>query len=155
MLLAGVMPEVEYEDLVADTEQQARRIVEYCGLAWDAACLDFYTTRRPVLTASAMQVRQPIYRSSVGWSRAYAPLLESAGPRIGRRGISAHRWCRTVCHDKIVTAVRRAAMFNETVTIAVAFECGATGGAGIFDTDRRARLPLGVPAFFRVAAAKQ
>lgn len=76
--------EVQYEDVVADLEGEIRRLVAFCGLEWDAACLDFHTTRRPVRTASANQVRQPIYRSSVGRWRAYAsqltPLLEALGP---------------------------------------------------------------------------
>ena len=60
------MLEVQYEAVVADFPQQARRIVAHCGLEWDDACLDFHRTQRPVHTASAAQVRQPIYRSSVG-----------------------------------------------------------------------------------------
>src|SRR5262249_5641269 len=59
----GTMLEIEYEELVADFEKQARRIVAYCGLAWDDHCLAFHETKRPVLTASAIQVRQPLYRN--------------------------------------------------------------------------------------------
>jgi len=66
---------VRYEDVVADLEGAARRIVDHCGLAWDARCLDFYRTERPVHTASAAQVRRPIYASSVGRRRAYEHLL--------------------------------------------------------------------------------
>jgi tetratricopeptide (TPR) repeat protein len=84
----GLIPEevmlgVQYEDVVADLETQARRIVAHCGLEWDEACLAFHKVERPVLTASAAQVRKPIYRSSVGRWRAYAdqlqPLLEALG----------------------------------------------------------------------------
>jgi hypothetical protein len=50
---------VRYEDVVANLEGQARRIMEFCGLDWDARCLSFYNTNRPVTTASAVQVRQP------------------------------------------------------------------------------------------------
>jgi hypothetical protein len=60
------MIEVRYEDMVADLEGQARRILDYCGLPWDPAVLDFHRSDRPVRTASLRQVRQPIYRSSVG-----------------------------------------------------------------------------------------
>jgi tetratricopeptide (TPR) repeat protein len=81
VLPSDVMLEVQYEEVVADTETQARRIVAYCGLEWDDACLSFHETQRPVRTASALQVRQPIYRSSVGRWRAYehmlGPLLEA------------------------------------------------------------------------------
>ena len=69
------MLEVQYEDVVADLEGQARRIVAYCGLEWDARCLDFHRTKRPVRTASATQVRQPIYKSSVDRWRAYESFL--------------------------------------------------------------------------------
>ena len=75
------MLDVQYEDVVADLETQARRIVAYCGLQWDEACLAFHETAYPVMTASAMQVRRPIYKSSVGRWRAYqdqlGPLLEA------------------------------------------------------------------------------
>ncbi len=74
-LPAGAMLEVEYETLVADFDAQARRMVAYCGLEWDPACLEFYKTSRPVHTASMTQVRQPIYRSSVGRWRPDAALL--------------------------------------------------------------------------------
>jgi tetratricopeptide (TPR) repeat protein len=76
VLPPNVMLEVQYEDIVTDLEHQARRIVAHCGLEWDDACLDFHKTQRPIRTASATQVRQPIYKSSVGRWRAYEPLLE-------------------------------------------------------------------------------
>ena len=83
VLPVGVMLEVDYEDVVADLEGAARRIVAHCGLAWDARCLDFHTTERPVRTASVVQVRQPVYRGAVGRWRPYAsmlrPLLEALG----------------------------------------------------------------------------
>ena len=60
VLPPNVMLEVEYEALVQDFEPHARRIVSYCGLEWDPACLEFYKTSRPVHTASMAQVRQPI-----------------------------------------------------------------------------------------------
>jgi tetratricopeptide (TPR) repeat protein len=67
--------EVQYEELVVNFEPLARRIVAYCGLEWDAACLEFHKTKRLVWTASAIQVRQPIYRSSIGRWRAYEDML--------------------------------------------------------------------------------
>jgi tetratricopeptide (TPR) repeat protein len=85
-LPAGAMLEVQYEDVVADLEAEARRIVAYCGLEWDARCLDFHETVRPVRTASLTQVRQPLYKSSVGRWRAYAAHL---GPLLAELGISA------------------------------------------------------------------
>jgi hypothetical protein len=75
VLPAGAMLEVRYEDVVADLEAEARQVVSYCGLEWDDACLSFYTTRRTVQTASATQVRRPIYRTSIGRWRPYEDLL--------------------------------------------------------------------------------
>jgi Sulfotransferase family len=75
VLPAGAILDVRYEDVVADLESTARRIVAHCGLEWDARCLDFDRTRRPVRTASASQVRKPIYRSAVGRWRDYAEFL--------------------------------------------------------------------------------
>jgi tetratricopeptide (TPR) repeat protein len=75
VLPLGVMLEVQYEALVGDFEPQARRIVAHCGLEWDDACLDFYKTQRPVHTASAVQVRRPVYQTSVGRWRPPEDLL--------------------------------------------------------------------------------
>jgi tetratricopeptide (TPR) repeat protein len=71
VLPQGVMLEVQYEDVVENLEGEARRIVAHCNLDWDDACLAFHKTQRSVLTASMNQVRQPIYRSSVGRWRDY------------------------------------------------------------------------------------
>ena len=76
VLPQAAMLEVRYEDLVADFELQARRIVAYCGLDWDDRCLAFYKTKRAVRTASAAQVRQPVYRTSVGRWRPYETMLQ-------------------------------------------------------------------------------
>ncbi|HEY1980626.1 MAG TPA: sulfotransferase, partial [Xanthobacteraceae bacterium] len=83
VLPPGRMLDVQYEDVVGDLEAQARRIIAYCGLPWDDACLAFHKTDRPVRTASATQVRQPIYKSAVGRWRVYekdlGPLLAALG----------------------------------------------------------------------------
>jgi tetratricopeptide (TPR) repeat protein len=76
VLGADAFLEVDYEALVADFEPQARRIIDYCGLPWNDSCLAFYDTRRPVRTASMVQVRQPIYNSSVGKWRPPDPVLK-------------------------------------------------------------------------------
>ena len=79
----GAFLDVRYEDIVADQEAQSRRLIEYCGLEWDDACLDFYQSKRAVRTASMAQVRQPIYKSSVERWRPYekflGPLLDALG----------------------------------------------------------------------------
>lgn len=84
VLPPGVMLEVQYEDVVADLEGEARRIVAHCRLDWDDACLAFHENRRPVATASVAQVRQPIYRSSVSRWRPYAKML---GPLLAELGV--------------------------------------------------------------------
>ena len=72
----GRILDVSYEAVVADLEGQARRIISYCDLPWDDLCLSFHKTDRPVRTASATQVRQPIYQSAVGRWRVYQEYLE-------------------------------------------------------------------------------
>jgi tetratricopeptide (TPR) repeat protein len=69
------MIEIEYEALVADLEGEARRLIEFLGLDWERACLDFHRTQRTVMTASSWQVRQPLYDRSVGRWRHYEPHL--------------------------------------------------------------------------------
>jgi hypothetical protein len=86
VLPPGRMLEVRYEGVVADLDGEARRIIAHCGLDWDPRCLAFHRTERPVRTASATQVRQPIYRSAVGRWRAYAPDL---APLLAELGVAA------------------------------------------------------------------
>jgi hypothetical protein len=66
--------------MVADIEGISQKLVAWCGLEWDPACLEFHKTRRPVRTASVVQVRQPVYNRSVGrWKHyegALAPLFD-------------------------------------------------------------------------------
>ena len=75
--------ELCYEELTADQEAVSRRLLAFCGLDWDEQCLRFNETARAVQTASALQVRRPMYRTSVGRSRHYAahlqPLLQALG----------------------------------------------------------------------------
>jgi tetratricopeptide (TPR) repeat protein len=84
VLPAEVLLEVSYASLVADPETQGRRLVEHCGLGWDPRCLDFHRTPRPVRTASAVQVRKPIYTDAVARSTKFgadlAPLIAALGP---------------------------------------------------------------------------
>ncbi len=73
--------DVRYEEVVADLDAQARRIIEFVGLDWDDRCLRFYESDRPVTTASVDQVRKPIYTTSVARWKRYehhlGPLIES------------------------------------------------------------------------------
>jgi hypothetical protein len=75
-LLPGRFLDVDYEDLVDNQEDVSRRMVAFCGLDWEDACFSFEKNEAPSLTASAAQVRQPIYRSSVGLWRHYELELE-------------------------------------------------------------------------------
>ncbi len=63
--------EVDYEQIVDDLEGTARRLVDACGLEWEPSCLDFHRTQCPVRTASFQQVRQPVYRGSIGRWKNY------------------------------------------------------------------------------------
>lgn len=76
--------DIDYESVVADHGGEARRLIEFCGLPWDEACLRFETSANPVRTASQWQVRQPIYSTSVARAGKYAahlgPLLEELSP---------------------------------------------------------------------------
>jgi hypothetical protein len=74
-VLPVAIHDVAYEDTVDHLERVARQLVQACGLEWEPACLDFHKNNRPVRTASVRQVRQPIYRSSLGrWKNYEADL---------------------------------------------------------------------------------
>ena len=74
--LPGFIYHLSYESLVADQENQIRKLLEYCHLRWNDACLDFHKTRRKVRTASNAQVRRPIYKDSVKLWKRYEKQLE-------------------------------------------------------------------------------
>lgn len=80
-VLPGFVLDVDYEAVVSGLEGQARRMLDFCGLGWEDACRDFHKSRRPVQTASNVQVRRPLYGSAVGcWKHFEAhltPLLEA------------------------------------------------------------------------------
>jgi hypothetical protein len=67
---------VRYEDLVADTEIQARRMITFADLPWDARCLDYASSDTKSLTLSAAQVREPINSRSIGRWRRYGDALQ-------------------------------------------------------------------------------
>jgi tetratricopeptide (TPR) repeat protein len=75
VLPQGAMLEMQYEELVTDFPVQARRLIAYCGLEWDERCSAFHETERPVTTSSAAQVRQPLYRDSMGAWLPYKDML--------------------------------------------------------------------------------
>ncbi len=82
-VLPGQVLRVQYEEVVADLETQVRRILDFCGLPFEQACLDFHKTDRSVRTASSEQVRQPLYRSGVEQWRHFEPYLDPLKAALG------------------------------------------------------------------------
>jgi hypothetical protein len=78
--------EVQYEDMVADQEKVSRSLVEYCGLAWDDACLKYYESQRVVNTYSYRQVRKPIYSNSINRWRNYEACLKPLQEALDIKG---------------------------------------------------------------------
>ncbi|NIY77081.1 tetratricopeptide repeat protein [Thalassospira sp. HF15] len=76
--------EINYEDLVADIEPESRRLIEFLGLSWDDTVLDFHKTERSVRTASAAQVRQGLYQTSVARWKPYAPYIKPLLTALGK-----------------------------------------------------------------------
>lgn len=87
-VLPGQVLRVNHEDVVADLETQVHRILNYCGLDFESACLEFHKTERTVRTPSAEQVRQPIYTSGLeqwkNFEHYLAPLKEALGSELLR-----------------------------------------------------------------------
>ena len=96
-VLPGNVLDIHYERVVADLEGQVKRILDYCGLPWEDACLRFHETERAVKSASSEQVRQPIYSSSVNTWRHYerhlASLIEVLEPVLTDRPASERPVC--------------------------------------------------------------
>jgi tetratricopeptide (TPR) repeat protein len=87
-VLPGRVLHLQYEDLVRDPEVNIRHLLDFCRLPFEAACLSFHQTRRSVRTASAEQVRQPMYTSAVGYWRHFEkelqPLRQALGDSLQR-----------------------------------------------------------------------
>jgi tetratricopeptide (TPR) repeat protein len=85
-VLPGRVHRVFYEQMVEDLEGETRRLLDYCGLDFDPACLRFYENERAVRTASSEQVRRPIFRDGLDQWRRFepwlAPLAEALGPAL-------------------------------------------------------------------------
>jgi tetratricopeptide (TPR) repeat protein len=86
-VLPGRVHRVFYESMIADTETQVRRLLDYCGLPFEEQCLRFYENERAVRTASSQQVRKPIFRDGLEQHRHYepwlTPLTQALGPVLG------------------------------------------------------------------------
>ena len=85
-VLPGRVHRVIYEDLIEDTEGQVRRLLDYCGLPFEAGCLNFHQNDRAVRTVSSEQVRRPIFRDGLDQWRRYepwlTPLRDALGPAL-------------------------------------------------------------------------
>jgi hypothetical protein len=85
-VLPGRIHRVIYEDLVEDTEAEIRRLLDFCGLPFEPACLKFYETKRAVRTVSSEQVRRPIFREGLDHWRHFQPWLgpleDALGPAL-------------------------------------------------------------------------
>jgi hypothetical protein len=82
-VLPGRVLRVQYEELVDDLEGNVRRLLEHCELEFEPACVEFHRTERSVRTASAQQVRQPIYREGLEQWRHYQPWLGALHRGLG------------------------------------------------------------------------
>lgn len=95
----GLFPEriltVRYEELIGDPETLARQMISFCGLEWDPACLTFHESKREVLSASLLQVRQPIYQSAKGRAARYEKHLGPLLAAMGRRAANPHWFEKT------------------------------------------------------------
>ena len=86
-VMPGLILEVAYEDMVTNAEKQARRLIAHCGLQWEPGCLEFHKSRSASTTASAVQIRQPIYSSSIEKWRHYERQLAPLKARLGEAGL--------------------------------------------------------------------
>jgi tetratricopeptide (TPR) repeat protein len=82
-VLPGKVLHLQYEELIRDPEAQIRRLLSHCSLPFEPACLSFHETQRPVRTASAEQVRQPLYTSGVGYWHHFEANLEPLKRALG------------------------------------------------------------------------
>jgi tetratricopeptide (TPR) repeat protein len=80
ILPPGVMLEIRYEELVDDPETSSRRLLEFIGLPWDAGCLEYHRSTRPISTFSKWQARQKIHTTSVARWRHYEPFIDPLRP---------------------------------------------------------------------------
>lgn len=82
-VLPGFVLRVMHEDVVSDLESQVRRLLDFCGLPFEAACLEFHASERSVRTPSSEQVRQPIYKTGLEHWRHYEPYLDPLRAALG------------------------------------------------------------------------
>ena len=88
-VLPGKILRVQHEDVVADLEGQVRRLLDYCGLPFEQACVDFHNTERSVRTPSSEQVRQPIFTTSLQAHKPFEPWLGPLQQMLDQRSAKA------------------------------------------------------------------
>ncbi len=88
-LMPGLILDVSYESVVADPELQARRLITHCELEWEPDCMDFHKSKAASTTASPVQVRQPVYSSSIQKWRHYEDQLAPLKARLASAGLLA------------------------------------------------------------------
>ena len=91
--MPGALYEASYEALVADQLGETRKLLEYCGLEWEDGCVAFHRNPAPITTASASQVRRPLYDSSVSLWRHYEPQLAELKAALAGQGIDPMTEC--------------------------------------------------------------
>jgi predicted Zn-dependent protease len=89
-VLPGTVLRVQHEDVIEDLEREVRRILDFCGLPFEAACLEFHKSRRAVRTPSSEQVRQPIYRSAMQQWEHFEPWLGPLKTALGKDLLRAY-----------------------------------------------------------------
>jgi len=82
-VLPGQILRVQYEDVVEDLEGGVRRILDFCGLDFEARCVEFHKTERSIRTASSEQVRQPLFREGLDQWKNYEPWLGPLKDALG------------------------------------------------------------------------
>ncbi len=82
-VLPGRILKIDHEDIVEDLDANVRRILDFCGLEFESACLDFHKTERSVRTASSEQVRQPIFREGLDQWKNFEPWLAPLKTALG------------------------------------------------------------------------
>jgi len=86
--LPGVIHSVSYEDVVENTESESRRLLAFCDLDWEDRCLRFYENKQAATTASAAQVRKPVYRSSLDRWKKYREFLQPVEKILNDAGVN-------------------------------------------------------------------
>lgn len=98
-VLPGKVLHVQHEDVLDDLEGQVRRMLDYLGLAFEPACLEFHTTERDVRTASAAQVRQPLNRKGVDAWRPFDAHLQPLKNALGAHFVPPHPVSQKATHN--------------------------------------------------------